>query len=248
MVHALGAAGSLLGFLQSLTSSKSTSAIPDQNAVNPFDRSCSDTPASADSCQGGGCRTSLSPQTLGALIDAQAQLSSANSAPTNPSDALQDLFSQIDADGNGSIDKSEFENALGAGGTNLKAADNVFGKLDADADGSVNLDELKSALQGAHGRHGRHHDGVQAASSSLTAGLATDSSTGDGSTDPSTDSSDPQSNDTDFHDPRLRHSALTLVQHVPINPVPIDLAGHVNFGGPYYFNQGSTAPSQSVSA
>src|SRR5262249_28833932 len=98
--------------------------------------------------------------------------------------------------------------------------------------------------------HGHHHH-TQAASSNLTPDLASafspDSASSDGSSVP-TDSSDPQSNDTDFHDPRLHHLALTLVQHVPINPVPIDLAGHVNFGGPYYFNQGSTAPSQSVSA
>jgi EF hand domain-containing protein len=247
MVHALGAAGSLLGFLQSLTSSKSTSTIPDQNAVNPFDRSCSDTPASADSCQGGGCRTSLSPQTLGALIDAQAQLSATNSAPINPSDALQDLFSQIDADGNGSIDKSEFEKALGAGGTNLKAADDVFGKLDADADGTVNLDELKSALQGGH--HGHHHH-TPAASSNLTPDLASaftpDSASSDGSTDGN--SSDTKSSDTNSYDPRIRHLALTLTQPPPITLVPIDLAGHVSNVATYYFNQGSTAPSQSLSA
>ena len=52
--------------------------------------------------------------------------------------------------------RSEFENALGAGGTNLAAADDVFGKLDANGDGSVSLDEMKSALQGA-GHHGHHH-------------------------------------------------------------------------------------------
>ncbi len=45
-------------------------------------------------------------------------------------DALKDLFSQLDADGDGQISKTEFESALGAGGTNLAQADDVFGKLD----------------------------------------------------------------------------------------------------------------------
>jgi Ca2+-binding EF-hand superfamily protein len=37
------------------------------------------------------------------------------------SDALKDLFSQIDADGDGKITKTEFESALGAGGTGRAA-------------------------------------------------------------------------------------------------------------------------------
>ena len=69
--------------------------------------------------------------------------------------ALKDLFSQIDGDGDGKISKSEFENALGAGGTNLAQADSVFGKLDKDGDGSVSLEELASALKGGKGHHHR---------------------------------------------------------------------------------------------
>ena len=52
---------------------------------------------------------------------------------------------------------SEFEEALGAGGTNLAQADSVFGKLDKDGDGSVNLKELASALKGGKGHH-QHAD------------------------------------------------------------------------------------------
>jgi hypothetical protein len=93
---------------------------------------------------------------MSALIAAQGETGT-NSAPTNPSDALKDLFSQIDADGDRAITKTEFENALGAGGTNTAAADDVFGKLDSNGDGTVSLDEMKSALQGAGGQRGHGH-------------------------------------------------------------------------------------------
>ena len=90
------------------------------------------------------------------------------SAPISREDALKDLFSQIDADGDGKISKSEFENALGAGGTNLAQADNVFGKLDKDGDGAVCLDEMSSALKGGQrpSRPSSHASGAGRSNSS----------------------------------------------------------------------------------
>ncbi len=61
-------------------------------------------------------------------------------------DSLKDLFSQIDANGDGKISKSEFENALGAGGTNIAQADDVFNKLDKNGDGSVSLDGIARSV------------------------------------------------------------------------------------------------------
>ena len=94
---------------------------------------------------------------MSALLDAQSQSSSgsATTASKSRSAALKDLFAQIDGDGDGKISKSEFEEALGAGGTNLQNADSVFGKLDKDGDGSVSLKELASALRpkGSHHEH-----------------------------------------------------------------------------------------------
>lgn len=237
MMFALGAAGSLLDLVQSLTSSKSASgtaaAKPGQAKGNPFDLGL-DTQAqnsggSGSSGQGYGW-TSISPQTMSALIDAQAQLGSTNAAPASRSDALKDLFSQIDGDGNGSIDKSEFENALGAGGTNLKAADDVFGKLDADGDGSVSIDEMTSALQGA-GHHGHRH--MHAAPSSLTTdlatGLADDTSTSDGNSDkPDSKSSDTNSTDPNSSTNPLHHFPLTLVPVPLTDVVRLDAANMVN--------------------
>ena len=79
---------------------------------------------------------------MSALLDAQSQSASGSTttASKSRSAALKDLFSQIDGDGDGKITKSEFEKALGAGGTNLQNADSVFGKLDKDGDGSVSLE------------------------------------------------------------------------------------------------------------
>ena len=95
---------------------------------------------------------------MSALLAAQGQ-SASSTTSTSRSDALKDLFSQLDADGDGQVSKSEFENALGAGGTNLAQADDVFGKLDKNGDGSVSLDEMSSALKGAggHGHRHKHH-------------------------------------------------------------------------------------------
>jgi len=159
MLLALGAASSAIDALMALTSSKPPSGAS-QDAANLFGLAAN-APASAGSTSGSGSGggASISPETMSALLAAQSQSSTGSTAPapTSRSDALKDLFSQIDADGDGKITKSEFENALGAGGTNLAQADDVFSKLDKDGDGSVSLDEMSSALKGGKGHHHHHH-------------------------------------------------------------------------------------------
>jgi hypothetical protein len=132
---------------------------------------------------------------MNALLAAQGQSStgSATSASVRPPDPLKDLFGQIDADGDGQITKAEFENALGAGGTNLAQADDVFSKLDKDGNGTVSLDEMSSALKGKGGHHRHHHaagsDGSNADGSNtdpllqaLNGTSSTSVTNGDGST------------------------------------------------------------------
>jgi Ca2+-binding EF-hand superfamily protein len=156
MLLALGAASSAIDALKALTSSKPPSPA-NQDAANLFAFSA-DASASAGSTSGSGSGggASISPETMSALLAAQSQSGSAAPAPMSRSDALKDLFAQIDADGDGKITKSEFEDALGTGGTNLAQADDVFSKLDKDGDGSVSLDEMASALKSGKGHH-RHH-------------------------------------------------------------------------------------------
>lgn len=160
MFFALGAASSAIDALKALTSSKSSAQTNGvgRNASGVFDLSSSNGSPSIGSGTGSG-GASISPETMSALIDAQSQSSSgsATTASKSRSAALKDLFAQIDGDGDGKITKSEFEEALGAGGTNLANADSVFGKLDKDSDGSVSLKELASALRPGRGHH-RDHD------------------------------------------------------------------------------------------
>jgi hypothetical protein len=156
MLLALGALSSVWGALQSLTSSSTASSA--QSSTGPmspgqFDLSGGAGAGGPSASSGGAAGSQISPETMSALLAAQSQSGSANSAPLDPSRALQDLFSQIDGDSNGQISKQEFEDALGASGTNLTAADDVFSKLDRNGDGSVSLDELKSALRGGHHHH-----------------------------------------------------------------------------------------------
>src|SRR3977135_2595840 len=182
MLLALGAVSSALDALQSLTSSKKSSSPRStgfsQTPPNPFDVSgsakASGSPAPASGSNG---FSQLSPATMSALLAAQSQSStgSTTSASNSPSNALKDLFSQLDANGDSQVSKSEFENALGAGGTNIAQADNVFSKMDNNGDGSVNLGEMSSALKGGRGHH--HHHVASSEGSGSAAG--TDGSSSD---------------------------------------------------------------------
>jgi EF hand domain-containing protein len=151
MLLALGAASSVFDALKSLTAPKASPPTTGliQGSGNPFELSAS-TPGSSSSAPafGAGASGQISQATMSALLDAQSQSSAR-------SDALKDLFSQVDVNADGQLSKSEFENSLGAGGTNLAQADHVFGRLDKDGNGTVSLDELLSALKGKG--HGHHH-------------------------------------------------------------------------------------------
>ena len=182
MLLALGAASSLIDAFKSLTQTKAKSSSPQatgftQSSTNPFDSSSStSTSASPAPASGPTGFSQISPSTMSALLAAQSQSSTAtttstsSSSSTSPSSALQDLFSQIDANGDGQISKDEFESALGAGGTNTAQADDVFSKMDKNGDGSVSLDEMSSALKGTGGKGGHHHHNVASSDGSSATG------------------------------------------------------------------------------
>ena len=151
MLAALGIASSALDLLQSLTTGKSkadggtsTGFVIGASAPEAQQANAATAPASP-----------LSSGTLGALLTAQEQPATTDAA-TSREDALADLFARLDGDADGRVSKSEFEAALGAGGSNVAAADRVFGKMDADGDGAISLDEFSTALSAHHGRGHAH--------------------------------------------------------------------------------------------
>jgi EF hand domain-containing protein len=191
MLLAFGPASSLLDAFQSLTTPKSPSpqtAGLNQSPTNSFDIASNSAPAgsSAPAASPAGC-SQLSPATMSALLAAQGQSSTATTTPvsTSRSDALKDLFSQLDTNGDGLISKSEFENALGAGGTNIAQADDVFSKIDKNGDGSVSLDEMSSALGSGKAHHHHHHHVADSdGSGGGTGASGTSSGTGGSTSDP----------------------------------------------------------------
>jgi hypothetical protein len=106
MLLGLGALSSAFDALQSLTAKKSSSSQAtagfSQTAATPFDTASP--AAGSGGCPPGG---GLSPATMSALLAAQGQSSGAPT-PMSRSDALKDLFSQLDGNGDGQVSKSEF--------------------------------------------------------------------------------------------------------------------------------------------
>ncbi|MBI3506596.1 MAG: EF-hand domain-containing protein [Proteobacteria bacterium] len=80
------------------------------------------------------------------------------------------LFQKLDSNGDGSVDKSEFEAGMQAKGMDATKADSIFAKLDTDTDGSVSKTEF---AKGAH-----HHKKAAGSADDLFAKIDTD---GDGS-------------------------------------------------------------------
>ena len=151
MFFLAGMAGSsALDLISSLTQGKSA-----QNAGNtqvtqssPFD--VGSTPASNTTSTNSAVAPSppMTAGTMNALLAAQGQGSAGGPA--------SQLFAQLDSNGDGTVSKSEFEQAFGQNG-NTTAADNLFAKIDTDKDGAMSQSELTSALQQSGGRHRHHH-------------------------------------------------------------------------------------------
>jgi Ca2+-binding EF-hand superfamily protein len=186
MFFAAGAVGAAaigaLDLLSSLTPDKSAAAktgVKQANSLFDVTGSSGNTPGAASvptpSVTQAGA---LSPSTFNALLSAQD-----SNGKANASDALKSLFAQIDGNGDGKITKAEFEDKLGAGGTNIAAANNVFAKMDANGDGSVSLDEMATALKGKGGGHHVHQagGGADALKEALQGASSTTTTNSDGS-------------------------------------------------------------------
>jgi hypothetical protein len=103
-------------------------------------------------CTGGSCAL-FSPDTMGSLISIQGQQWGEGGSVEA---RAQSLFGGFDADSDGQISQSEFENVFGANADKSKV-DGLFNALDANGDGGISQDELTSAAQQSHARHHHHH-------------------------------------------------------------------------------------------
>lgn len=178
---AAAAAGTALDLLSSLTPGKSgsTTGVKQTNSLFDLGSATSATNTSTITSSSPTQTGALSPSTFNALLSAQD-----SNGKASPSAALKDLFTQIDTNGDGKITKAEFEDKLGAGGTNVAAADNVFSKMDADGDGSVSLDEMAAALKGKGRGHSHAHqagDGADALMQALQGASSSSTTNSDGS-------------------------------------------------------------------
>lgn len=178
---AAAAAGTALDLLSSLTPGKSgsTTGVKQTNSLFDLGSATSATNTSIITSSSPTQTGALSPSTFNALLSAQD-----SNGKASPSAALKDLFTQIDTNGDGKITKAEFEDKLGAGGTNVAAADNVFSKMDADGDGSVSLDEMAAALKGKGRGHSHAHqagDGADALMQALQGASSSSTTNSDGS-------------------------------------------------------------------
>jgi Ca2+-binding EF-hand superfamily protein len=100
-------------------------------------------------------------------------------AGSNPRAAFaQNLFSQIDANGDGSIGKSELERAVTAAGGTTQAADALFAKIDPNNTGSVSEQQLAQYLQPPSPTGNRAQDPLLALIDAASKHVSNASSTG----------------------------------------------------------------------
>ncbi len=163
MFPLIGAAGSALSILSSLlqSSAASNTKSAGNNPLSSLGQTLTGggsqpSPAVAGSGQGSA---PLSSGTLATLIALQGQGVRGQGGVSGQGG----LFSQLDADGDGQINKSDFESALGEAGINSSSANSLFSKLDANGDGSISQGELAKARGGHH----HHHHGGEGGLSSL---------------------------------------------------------------------------------
>jgi len=83
----------------------------------------------------------MAPSTMNTLLSAQSQTTT---TPALTPDQSQ-VFAALDTNGDGQLNKSEFETLFGPGNTSV--ADAIFSKVDTNGDGEVSQNELAAALK-----------------------------------------------------------------------------------------------------
>jgi len=120
----------------------------------------------------------FSDQMQAQLIGYQAQGWPGASSTAPGGQLAHSLFAQIDTNGDGSISKTELEQAVTKAGGSKDAADALYAKLDPNGTGSVSEQQLTQALFGAQPHHHHHHGGGHPAGATDAAGATDPSATG----------------------------------------------------------------------
>jgi len=142
---ALGALSAVGSMLESAASSIGQEVDKDLSALGQTFTAANQPPSNPAT----GGSSPFNSGTLAALISLQGQ---------NGANGASGLFAKLDTDGDGTINKSEFESALGSAGVDSSSADALFSRLDANGDGSISQSELASA-RGYLSHHYGHHVG-----------------------------------------------------------------------------------------
>jgi len=126
----------------------------------------------------------FSDQMQAQMIGYQAQGWPGASSAQGGGQLAQNLFSQIDSNGDGSISQSELEQAVTAAGGTKAGADALYAKLDPNGTGSVSEQQFAQGLANLsqssltqavpHAHHHHHHGGGGAGAASATDGSGAD--------------------------------------------------------------------------
>jgi Ca2+-binding EF-hand superfamily protein len=161
---------------QAVSKAGGTSQAADNlySVIDPNNSGAFGEPQLAQALPGSG----FSDQVQAQLIGYQAQ--GWPGAPGTPpgGQLAHDLFAQIDGNGDGTISKSELEQAVTKAGGSKAAADALYARLDPNGTGSVSEQQFAQSLFGALPHHHHHHGGTGAAGANdATGGSATDALT-----------------------------------------------------------------------
>jgi Ca2+-binding EF-hand superfamily protein len=107
------------------------------------------TQTKADNSLTGTGLSTLSDQVLGALVMMQGQQGAASDANSSNqgSDPLQQAFSQMDSDGDGSISKSELETVVKSAGGTADEADTVYSAIGGTDTAGISQSQFGDALK-----------------------------------------------------------------------------------------------------
>ena len=144
---------------QTQTEDPSTSAASTASATDPTSSGTSNALTGTDT-------STLSDKIIGILVmmqgQSQGEPSGANTSTSDGADPLQQAFSSIDTNGDGSISQSELETTIQNAGGTASQADSVYSALGGSDSAGVSESQFAGAAQaggpppgGAHGHH-RH--------------------------------------------------------------------------------------------